>query len=174
MSQINVSNLTFGYEGSFDNIFENVSFSLDTDWKLGFAGRNGKGKSTLLKMILEKATGVPQFIGRERPEERGELKTASGLSVSYVSQDTSFLKGSIGKFCQERRLEESLLIPAHLYIWDEPLNYIDVFSRVQIEELLLDYCPTLLAVEHDVRFREKIATGILSLDKNGKLSAEKL
>ena len=38
MSQINVSGLTFGYEGSFDNIFENVSFSIDTEWKLGFAG----------------------------------------------------------------------------------------------------------------------------------------
>ena len=38
-------NLTFAYEGSFDDIFENVSFSIDTDWKLGFIGRNGKGKN---------------------------------------------------------------------------------------------------------------------------------
>ena len=52
MSQINVSSLTFGYEGSFDNIFENVSFSVDTDWKLGFTGRNGKGKTTFLKLLL--------------------------------------------------------------------------------------------------------------------------
>ena len=52
MSQINVRGLTFGYEGSFDNIFENVSFSIDTDWKLGFAGRNGKGKTTFLKLLL--------------------------------------------------------------------------------------------------------------------------
>ena len=36
MAQINVTNLTFGYDGSFDYIFENVSFSVDTDWKLGF------------------------------------------------------------------------------------------------------------------------------------------
>ena len=46
MAQISVSNLTFCYEGSFDNIFENVSFLIDTDWKLGFIGRNGKGKTT--------------------------------------------------------------------------------------------------------------------------------
>ena len=39
MAQINVSNLTFGYEGSYDTIFENVSFSIDTSWKLGFVGR---------------------------------------------------------------------------------------------------------------------------------------
>lgn len=44
MAQINVSHLTFSYEGSFDNIFEDVSFSVDTDWKLGLLGRNGKGR----------------------------------------------------------------------------------------------------------------------------------
>ena len=50
MSQILVNGLTFGYEGSSDNIFENVSFSIDTDWRLGFIGRNGKGKTTLLML----------------------------------------------------------------------------------------------------------------------------
>ena len=52
MAQINVTNLTFGYDGSFDYIFENVSFSVDTDWKLGFIGRNGKGKTTFLHLLL--------------------------------------------------------------------------------------------------------------------------
>ena len=52
MAQINITNLTFAYEGSFDNIFENVSFSLDTNWKLGFIGRNGKGKTTFLNLLL--------------------------------------------------------------------------------------------------------------------------
>ena len=52
MAQLNVSDLTFAYEGSFDNIFEKVSFSIDTDWKLGFIGRNGKGKTTFLRILL--------------------------------------------------------------------------------------------------------------------------
>ncbi|MBQ3947070.1 MAG: ATP-binding cassette domain-containing protein, partial [Ruminococcus sp.] len=52
MSQINVKNLTFCYDGSFDNIFENVSFSIDTNWKLGFIGRNGKGKTTFLRLLM--------------------------------------------------------------------------------------------------------------------------
>ena len=51
MSVINVTNLTFGYEGSVDNVFENVSFIIDTDWKLGFIGRNGRGKTTFLKLL---------------------------------------------------------------------------------------------------------------------------
>ena len=54
MSMIQVSNLTFGYDGSLTNIFENVSFHLDTDWKLGLIGRNGKGKTTFLKLLLGK------------------------------------------------------------------------------------------------------------------------
>lgn len=54
MAQISVNNLTFYYDGSFDNIFENVSFSIDTNWKLGFIGRNGKGKTTFLNLLLGK------------------------------------------------------------------------------------------------------------------------
>ena len=52
MSLINIQNLTFSYDGSYDNIFENVSFQLDTDWKLGFTGRNGRGKTTFLNLLL--------------------------------------------------------------------------------------------------------------------------
>ena len=52
MSTIDVKNLTFAYEGSCANIFENTSFRIDTDWKLGFTGRNGRGKTTFLKLLL--------------------------------------------------------------------------------------------------------------------------
>ena len=51
MAQISVSNLTFCYDGSYDNIFDDVSFSIDSNWKLGFTGRNGKGKTTFLKLL---------------------------------------------------------------------------------------------------------------------------
>ncbi|MCR5753665.1 MAG: Lsa family ABC-F type ribosomal protection protein, partial [Acetatifactor sp.] len=60
-------------------------------------------------------------------------------------------------------IASSLMTPAHVYIWDEPLNYIDVFSRMQIEDLILKYCPTMIVVEHDQRFREKIATRTIDM-----------
>ena len=124
----------------------------------------------------------------------GELRVASGLKISYINQDTSFLRGTLKEYADAAGLNESLFLavlrqldlerehfgkdmsdfsegqkkkvliaaslitPAHLYIWDEPLNYIDVFSRMQIEKLILQYKPTMLLVEHDVRFREKIGT----------------
>ena len=54
MSMISVQNLTFSYDGSYDNIFEDVSFQIDTDWKLGFTGRNGRGKTTFFKLLMNK------------------------------------------------------------------------------------------------------------------------
>lgn len=60
----------------------------------------------------------------------------------------------------------SLLTPAHVYVWDEPLNYVDVFSRIQMEKLILKYQPTMILVEHDVRFREKIATSVVEMGEN--------
>ena len=57
----------------------------------------------------------------------------------------------------------SLMTPAHLYIWDEPMNYIDVFSRMQIEELLGKIHPTMIIVEHDVRFMEKFADKVVRI-----------
>lgn len=55
-------------------------------------------------------------------------------------------------------LARSLCQRAHLYIWDEPLNYIDVLSRIQIEQLLMAYKPAMIFVEHDAAFCEKVAT----------------
>ena len=57
----------------------------------------------------------------------------------------------------------SLCTQAHLYIWDEPLNYIDVFSRMQIENLILEFQPTMLLVEHDKTFVDKIGTNVKKL-----------
>ena len=54
MSQISVSNLTFYYDGSYDDIFTDVSFQIDSDWKLGFIARNGKGKTTFLNLLQHK------------------------------------------------------------------------------------------------------------------------
>ena len=60
-------------------------------------------------------------------------------------------------------IAKSLCEQAHLYVWDEPLNFIDIYSRMQIEQLILDVCPTMIFVEHDRAFRETIATKTLEL-----------
>lgn len=118
-------------------------------------GSNGSGKSSLLKLL--KGEGVAHT---------GTITTGAGLIISYVPQDTSYLKGTLTEFARENHIEESLfkailrkmdfdraqfekdmedfsagqkkkvLIAkslceqAHVYVWDEPLNYIDIYSRM--------------------------------------------
>ena len=60
MSIIKVENLTFAYPSSFDNIFENVNFQIDTDWKLGFIGRNGRGKRSA-RNVTRNVTIIPSI-----------------------------------------------------------------------------------------------------------------
>ena len=55
-----------------------------------------------------------------------------------------------------------------MYLWDEPLNYIDVISRMQIEDLILNYNPTMIFVEHDETFSEKVATKKLVIKRNNE------
>ena len=52
MAMILLSNLSFCYEGSYQPVFEDLSIALDTDWHLGLTGRNGRGKTTLLRLLL--------------------------------------------------------------------------------------------------------------------------
>ena len=62
-------------------------------------------------------------------------------------------------------MARSLCQEAHLYLWDEPLNYIDVLSRVQIERLILQYAPTMILVEHDRAFGQAVCTRQIELGK---------
>ncbi len=216
-------------------VFSDLRFEVCRGERVFLHGRNGCGKSSLIKAVLARSTqgsgcGVSDkiksgsnvcssFGNRDRSwagadgagngtssdgitgiiHETGTLTLASGLVISYINQDTSYLRGSLKEFCKANGLDESLFLailrqldlervqfakdmqeysegqkkkvliaasllrPAHLYVWDEPLNYIDVFSRMQIENLILSCQPTMLIVEHDVRFREKIGTKIVEL-----------
>ena len=177
-------------------VIENLSFEINRGDRVAISGKNGCGKSSLIKSILQK-NGMNQTDFSIL--ENGVCELASGLVISYVGQRTSNLQGDITSFCLNHGLDRSLfctilrqldmervqflknmeeysegqkkkvllaaslLKPAHIFIWDEPLNYIDVFSRMQIEKLLLEHQPTMLFVEHDVRFREKIATKMIEL-----------
>ena len=191
---INIIDYGVKYHDAEQPVFEHLTFPVCRGDRIALSGMNGCGKSTLLKMILRKNSLIRD---EDSISESGLCEVASGLVISYVGQDSSGLKGDINGFCRENNLDlslfctilrqldfdrvqfvknmeeysegqkkkvllaASLLTPAHLYIWDEPLNYIDVFSRMQIEKLILEYQPTMLFVEHDVRFREKIATGTI-------------
>ncbi|MCM0760443.1 Lsa family ABC-F type ribosomal protection protein [Sporomusa sphaeroides DSM 2875] len=169
-------------------VCEGVSFTIEQGDRLALCGKNGSGKSSLIKLIC----------GADLTYT-GTFSKASQLKISYVSQDTAQLSGSLSDYAAANNIDESLfkailrkldfsrvqfekdmsdfsggqkkkvLIArslcekAHLHIWDEPLNFIDVISRMQIEALLLEYAPTILFVEHDTAFCNNIATKTVEL-----------
>lgn len=183
---VSFSDVAICYDGN--NVCEQVSFTVQRGERVVLDGKNGSGKSSLLKLLV----GEPI-------EHSGMIQMGSGLVISYVSQDTSHLKGMLSDFADENHIDESLfkailrkmdferiqfekdiqdfsdgqkkkvLIAkslceqAHLYVWDEPLNFIDVYSRMQIEQLIKEYSPTMVLVEHDSVFRETVATKTVQL-----------
>lgn len=193
---VNIKDYSLRYADAEHPVFEGLTFTINKGERIALSGKNGCGKSTLIKMILQKSGFTDNGAA---VLEDGVCETVSGLVISYVGQDAAGLKGDITSYCREKDLDKSLfcailrqldfervqfmknmeeysegqkkkvllatslLTPAHLYIWDEPLNFIDIYSRMQIEKLLLTYKPTMLFVEHDVRFCEKIATKTVEL-----------
>lgn len=183
---LTVKNLSCMYN---DLIINNpVSFEINTGMRIALRGRNGCGKSSILKLICG-----------ENIKHEGEIFKISGLKISYIQQDASFLCGELSEYAKLRGIDESkfktilrkldfervqfeknmeefsqgqkkkvllaasLCESAHLYVWDEPLNFIDVISRIQIERLLQKNMPTMLFVEHDGTFVNKIATDIIEI-----------
>ncbi len=183
-----VNNLQIEYEGK--SLFSDVSFEVRNGDRIAITGKNGAGKSSLLNLIKEKEITY-----------KGDLKIANELKISYVSQNTEGLKGTLKEFAMENKVNESVfkamlskmgvsnsefendirqmsegqkkkvLIAksisesANLYLWDEPLNYIDVLTRVQIEEAILKCKPTIIFIEHDDTFVKNIATKVIPLKR---------
>ncbi len=165
-----------------------VTFDIQQGDRIVLQGANGSGKSSIIKLIC-----------REKIPYAGEVRIGTGLTISYVPQDASHLRGRLSDFARESGVDESLFLamlakldvskeqmekdmsalsagqkkkvllarsicqPKNLHIWDEPMNYIDVISRMQIEELLLTFQPTILFVEHDKTFCDRIATKVVPL-----------
>ena len=181
-------------------LFANVSFTIGEGDIIHLKGTNGSGKSTLIKLLLgdSSLSGNAQSI-----HHAGRFRIGSSLAVSYVPQDTSFLRGTIADFLSSRneiditlfmtvlrkldftrsqfevRLEDmssgqkkkillaaSLCEKASLYIWDEPLNFIDISSREQIQSLIEEYKPTMLLIEHDKLFTDALITKTIDLNEH--------
>ena len=166
-----------------NNIQNNIQRNSDTKTLGRMLGTESSDNLDVLSNMvtsgkLETASGlVVSYINQDTSHLSGSLKDyAEKNGLDYSLFLTLLRKLDMNRIQFEKNIEDysegqkkkvliasSLLTPAHLYIWDEPLNYIDVFSRMQIEKLIEAYKPTMILVEHDVRFREKLATKVIDL-----------
>ena len=171
-------------------VFNKIFFKIENEDRIAITGKNGAGKSSLLKLIMG-----------DEISYTGNLKKVNDIKISYVSQSTEDLKGTLKEFAKNNKVDESIfkamlskmgftnlefetdiskmsegqkkkvLIaksisePANIYIWDEPLNYIDILTRIQIEEAIVKYKPTIIFVEHDETFIKNVATKVINLEK---------
>ncbi len=219
MAQIKVNNLTFSYYTSADEIFENVTFNIDTNWKLGLIGRNGKGKTTLLNLFMGKYDYCGSITGNTRfdyfPYAVSEQELAENavnlielwkpqvpvwqvmIQLNELNIDAEYLYRTFGtlSFGERTRVMLSVLFAGEneFLLIDEPTNHLysearnivksylrskkgfvlvshdrdlldDVCDHVLVLiKLILQYKPTILMVEHDIKFQEKVATQIVKV-----------
>jgi len=147
-------------------VLDGVSLSISKGMRAALTGRNGEGKSTLMKVI---AGGLAP--------DGGEIVRAPGLKTVYVSQevpadrpdDPAFNALSGGR---RRRsiLESALMSQPDLLLLDEPTNHLDMESIDWLEGMLRRRRDlAVLVVTHDRRFLKRVATRIFDLDR-GELS----
>ena len=169
-------------------VCENITFTIEQGDRIALEGPNGGGKSSLIRLILGEDVPHTGEVWRGNglkisyvPQDTSGLKgKLSDLARSSGIEESLFLallaKLDVPKAEMDRDLSalsagqkkkvllaRSLCQKAHLHIWDEPMNYIDVISRMQLEQLLLETKPTILFVEHDRAFRENVATKVIRL-----------
>lgn len=180
---VKIKELSFRYTDHTKQIIKGFNFEVCAGERIWVKGKNGVGKSTLLKIL-----------NRELPNEG--IEYVEGLQVAMVAQEPTWRTGYIKEgfqyttgdpvyekfleLCDYFELPENFLVRPletyssgelkkvniarvlaeenHLIIFDEPLNYMDTYFSEQLEKAILKYQPTMIFVEHDSWFGKAIAT----------------
>lgn len=185
---LQVSHLEVGY--GENPIIQDLSLTLEAGQRLAICGTNGCGKTTFIKSLLGEipiqnvlikfdnrvriayASQFPRYesgflrdilreLGLEEARFRSILGALSCHREIFERDLSTFSLGELKKV----DLARSLYHESQLLIWDEPLNGIDILSRCAIEEAILIYQPTMIFIEHDETFVERVSTHILNLGK---------
>ncbi len=185
---LQVDHVVMQYEGR--QICQPLSFTLTQNDRILLSGQNGSGKSSLLKLIMGKEiehTGLIQkpgdlriaYVAQDTSHLQGSLQNymkATGVEeplfrtlLHKLDFPRHLSIPDLAKLSQGQKkkilIATSLSQKAHLYVWDEPLNDIDIYIRMQIEQLILAFSPPMLFVEHDQSFQKAIATQIVPVMK---------
>ena len=189
----NLLDVCFSYEDGINTI-SHLNLNLIQGKRLALMGHNGVGKSTLLKLLtgaLQPTSGSiskpDDLIISVLPQEMRlvagtafEIAQNEGVETDYFLAILRKLGFPREAFTRDARsfsmgqqkkllLAASMAKQAHIYLWDEPLNYIDLESREQIEAMLSQTSATMVFVEHDRHFVNQVATDAVSWDEQGNI-----
>lgn len=187
MSNITIKNLSFRYENSSENIFNNLNLNLDSSWKLGLVGRNGRGKTTFLNLLRGKLQGLgivqsnlnfgyfpirvkntsnitlyelQNKVNFEEWQLRRELNLM-GVDSDIIWQPFNTLSGG----------EQTKVLLALAFVdqdsfslIDEPTNHLDENSREKIAKYLSKQKNGYIVVSHDRSFLNKVTDHILAIE----------
>lgn len=188
MAQITVSHLTYAYDGSYNNIFNDIGFHIDTDWKLGFIGRNGRGKTTFLNLLQ----GKYPFIGSITSPVRFEYfpycvpdkskntvsileKLCPEIELWRIQQEMDHLEVSDNvldrPFDSLSNGEQTKMLLCLLFqhsdrfmLIDEPTNHLDMHGRKLVSRYLAAK-KGFIVVSHDRAFLDGCIDHVLSINK---------
>ena len=189
MSQIKLNNLTFRYDGNINNIFENVSFNVDTEWKLGLIGRNGKGKTTFFKLLqgkyeyngkITKNVNVDYFPFEIKNKNRMSIEIVNEIApnvedweiikeLNLLNTDAEILYRKFNLLSggeQVKILLISLFLKENNFLLiDEPTNHLDIETRNNIINYLKRKKGFIL-VSHDRSLLDEVVNHIISINNS--------
>lgn len=176
------------YQYSDNLVLNQTSFTLSTSDKLVIKGVNGSGKTTLIKLLTNELNNYQGLIKKAKRlnifkvEQESEYLSGSytDLIKEYNLDEAKFYallrKLDFERVLFNQKLDSlssgqkkkvliavSLLVEADIIIWDEVLNYLDLSARVQLENLLVNSNKTMILIDHDQYFLDKVATKELIL-----------
>lgn len=188
---LTVNKLTLSYPDAKRPLFDPISFEIKQGKRVGIIGPNGAGKSTLIHAILGDFAGEitgeviqpknlkVSYVRQAYEDNRGTLQDfAEAQHLDYQEFLNNLHKLGLERNVFTTRIEhmsmgqrkkvelaKSLSVPAELYLWDEPLNYLDIFNQEQLETLIKSVKPSMLIVEHDQAFIEHVTNKVVRLAK---------
>ena len=196
-SMMNVENLSFSYDKKNSELFENLSFNAWKRERLCVIGKNGKGKSTLLRVLageLQPVTGTIKFhpkleigyyaqthaaqLNSERSvlheimsaDPNGEPQRAREISGALLfSQDLALKPLSVLSGGEKSRvlLGKILMKPCHLLLLDEPTNHLDLESCEALCTAIDEFDGSVIMVTHNELILERIAERLLVFSETG-------